>query len=206
MGKGWNQNWDYHGATTDVDMVSDVRARSWLRNDYVVIDLLNRLRRLLYNSRSESSLILNMSGSCCCIMLAPHLYVLALTLNLRLYIPASAMTFASRKKSRSAISEQPQQHKMHSTLRSIRPLSKSFGLTNPAARIQLGNATPLPSWTRSFHASASMRVVDLAYKLYDNNGKATGDPIVIIHGLFGSKRNNQSVSKYGFSPCSPEPC
>ncbi|KAJ4379174.1 hypothetical protein N0V86_005218 [Didymella sp. IMI 355093] len=83
---------------------------------------------------------------------------------------------------------------MNSTLRSIRPLSRSLGLQNPATRAQISNATPLPSWTRSFHASASLRVVDLAYKLHDNNGKAKGDPIVIIHGLFGSKRNNQSVS------------
>jgi hypothetical protein len=105
------------------------------------------------------------------------------------------MTFASRKKFRSAISEQPQQRKMNSTLRSIRPLSRSLGLQNPATQTQFRNATPLPSWTRSFHASASLRVVDLAYKLHDNNGKAKGDPIVIIHGLFGSKRNNQSVSK-----------
>jgi pimeloyl-ACP methyl ester carboxylesterase len=38
-----------------------------------------------------------------------------------------------------------------------------------------------------------LRVVDLAYRLHDDQGKANGDPIVIIHGLFGSKRNNQSV-------------
>ncbi|KAJ4337590.1 hypothetical protein N0V87_004545 [Didymella glomerata] len=83
---------------------------------------------------------------------------------------------------------------MNSPLRSIQPLSRSFGLRNSAIRPQLSNATTLPSWTRSFHASANLRVVDLAYKLHDNNGKAKGDPIVIIHGLFGSKRNNQSVS------------
>lgn len=105
------------------------------------------------------------------------------------------MTFASRKKCRSAISEQPHQRKMNSTLRSIQPLSRSLGLQSPAKRTQLSNATSLPSWMRSFHASASLRVVDLAFKLHDNNGKAKGDPIVIIHGLFGSKRNNQSVSK-----------
>ncbi|KAF9695285.1 hypothetical protein EKO04_007192 [Ascochyta lentis] len=78
--------------------------------------------------------------------------------------------------------------------RSIRPLSTAFQLPKHATRVQLGNASPLPSWSRSFHASASLRVVDLAYKLHDNNGKAKGDPIVIIHGLFGSKRNNQSVA------------
>jgi hypothetical protein len=44
-----------------------------------------------------------------------------------------------------------------------------------------------------------LKVVDLAYNLHDNKGEAKGDPIVIIHGLFGSKRNNQSVSKYVFA-------
>lgn len=80
--------------------------------------------------------------------------------------------------------------------RSIRPLSTPCRLSKHAIRIQLGNTSPSLSWSRSFHASASLQVVDLAYKLHDNNGKAKGDPIVIIHGLFGSKRNNQSVSKY----------
>jgi hypothetical protein len=41
-----------------------------------------------------------------------------------------------------------------------------------------------------------LRVVDLAYSLHDNKGSAKGDPIVIIHGLFGSKKNNRSISKY----------
>jgi hypothetical protein len=40
-----------------------------------------------------------------------------------------------------------------------------------------------------------LRIVDLAYSLHDNKGSAKGDPIVIIHGLFGSKKNNRSVSK-----------
>lgn len=54
---------------------------------------------------------------------------------------------------------------------------------------------PGRTWTRPFHASVSLRVVDLAYKLHDDKGSADGDPIVMIHGLFGSKRNNQSVGK-----------
>ncbi|KAL5121708.1 hypothetical protein ACEQ8H_000395 [Pleosporales sp. CAS-2024a] len=53
---------------------------------------------------------------------------------------------------------------------------------------------PHLEWTRSLHASASVRVVDLAYSLHDNKGSAKGDPIVILHGLFGSKKNNRSVS------------
>lgn len=105
------------------------------------------------------------------------------------------MTFLPQKSSVPRSRNSLNKHTMHSTLRSIRPLGTPFKLVNQATRAQLGNATPLPSWSRSFHASASLRAVDLAYKLHDNNGKAKGDPIVILHGLFGSKRNNQSVSK-----------
>ncbi|CAA9958031.1 Mitochondrial hydrolase [Pyrenophora teres f. maculata] len=82
---------------------------------------------------------------------------------------------------------------MRSLVRSIQPLSTSLVHSQPASRIKIPNATAFPSWTRSFHASASLSVVDLAYRLHDDAGKAKGDPIVIIHGLFGSKRNNQSV-------------
>ncbi|KZM19151.1 hypothetical protein ST47_g9704 [Ascochyta rabiei] len=78
--------------------------------------------------------------------------------------------------------------------RSLRPLCTPFQLPRRAAQVQVGSANPLPAWSRSFHASSRLRVVDLAYKLHDNNGKAKGDPIVMIHGLFGSKRNNQSVA------------
>lgn len=55
--------------------------------------------------------------------------------------------------------------------------------------------TQLPSWTRSFHASAPCRAVDLVYTLHDEHGKAKGAPILILHGLFGTKKNNRSVSK-----------
>ncbi|KAI4928924.1 hypothetical protein J4E85_005546 [Alternaria conjuncta] len=82
---------------------------------------------------------------------------------------------------------------MRALTRSIQPFSAAFTLPKHANRIRLSNATPLPSWTRSFHASANLRVVDLAYRLHDDSGKANGDPIVIVHGLFGSKRNNQGV-------------
>jgi hypothetical protein len=85
---------------------------------------------------------------------------------------------------------------MHSLTRSTQPLFASFSPLKQTNRIRAFNATPLPSWTRSFYASANLRVVDLAYRLHDDSGKAKGDPIVIIHGLFGSKRNNQSVGKY----------
>jgi hypothetical protein len=85
---------------------------------------------------------------------------------------------------------------MPSITRSIRPVVAPFVQPRHTTRIQLGNAVPRPAWTRCFHASTSLRVVDLAYSLHDEKGTAKGDPIVIIHGLFGSKKNNRSVSKY----------
>ncbi|KAH7074582.1 Alpha/Beta hydrolase protein [Paraphoma chrysanthemicola] len=78
--------------------------------------------------------------------------------------------------------------------RSIQPLHAHFAHSKHATRLRFANATPQPVWTRSFHASASLRIVDLAYSLHDNKGTAKGDPIVIVHGLFGSKKNNRSVS------------
>ncbi|KAF1942106.1 alpha/beta-hydrolase [Clathrospora elynae] len=82
---------------------------------------------------------------------------------------------------------------MRSVQKSIQPLCAPFLHPKHTTRIQLSCATQPPLWARSFHASASLRVVDLAYRLHDDQGKAKGDPIVMIHGLFGSKRNNQSV-------------
>ncbi|KAL6708215.1 hypothetical protein ACN47E_003399 [Coniothyrium glycines] len=82
---------------------------------------------------------------------------------------------------------------MRAVRRSIQPLYASFSHSTHTTRIQLPEARAVPSWTRSFHASVNLRVVDLAYRLHDERGTADGDPIVIIHGLFGSKRNNQSV-------------
>ncbi|EMD67680.1 hypothetical protein COCSADRAFT_291911 [Bipolaris sorokiniana ND90Pr] len=82
---------------------------------------------------------------------------------------------------------------MRTISRSAQPLFASVSPLKQTNRIHVLNATPLPSWTRSFHASANLRAVDLAYRLHDDSGKAKGDPIVMIHGLFGSKRNNQSV-------------
>tara|TARA_R110002003_G_scaffold239_1_gene17174 strand:+ start:7421 stop:7630 length:210 start_codon:yes stop_codon:yes gene_type:complete len=58
------------------------------------------------------------------------------------------------------------------------------------------NVIAQPEWKRSFHATTRLSVVDLAYSLHDNKRTAKGDPIVVIHGLFGSKKNNRSVSKY----------
>lgn len=86
---------------------------------------------------------------------------------------------------------------MRAFTRSIQPFSAAFTLPKQTNRIRISNATSPTAWTRSFHVSANLRVVDLAYRLHDDSGKADGDPIVIVHGLFGSKRNNQGVGKYG---------
>ncbi|KAF2728942.1 alpha/beta-hydrolase [Polyplosphaeria fusca] len=77
----------------------------------------------------------------------------------------------------------------------LRPLHASF-LASPITP----RSGPLPrrvspKCSRSFHASASWRTVDLAFDVHDNGGKATGAPIVVLHGLFGSKKNNRSISK-----------
>jgi len=107
------------------------------------------------------------------------------------------MTFGLAKQKVRKLSEnhERQTFNMRALTRSIQPFSAAFTLPKHANRVRLSNATPLPSWTRSFHASANLRVVDLAYRLHDDSGKANGDPIVIVHGLFGSKRNNQGVGK-----------
>lgn len=79
-------------------------------------------------------------------------------------------------------------------MRAIQASSRLFHAPKHIAGIQLSKATSPRPWMRSFHASATLRAVDLAYRLHDDNGKAKGDPIVMVHGLFGSKRNNQSVA------------
>ncbi|OCL14056.1 alpha/beta-hydrolase [Glonium stellatum] len=56
------------------------------------------------------------------------------------------------------------------------------------------NRTFIPL-NRSFHASSGLRALDLAFDYHENGGKATGAPIVFLHGLFGSKKNNRSMSK-----------
>ncbi|KAH4051852.1 hypothetical protein HBI17_177120 [Parastagonospora nodorum] len=83
---------------------------------------------------------------------------------------------------------------MRTIARSIQPLCAPFLHPKHTTRIQFANSLQRPTCTRSFHASANLRVVDLAYSLHDEKGTAKGDPIVIIHGLFGSKKNNRSVS------------
>ena len=93
---------------------------------------------------------------------------------------------------------------LNTTMRSIhcglRPIYTPLLHPKHTTRIPLASIVKPTPWTRSFHATASCRVVDLSYSLHDNQGKAKGDPIIILHGLFGSKKNNRSVSKYEVSP------
>lgn len=52
---------------------------------------------------------------------------------------------------------------------------------------------------RSFSSTSAVRKLQLAYDHYPAAEGATtkNAPIVFIHGLFGSKKNNRSMSKYG---------
>lgn len=55
------------------------------------------------------------------------------------------------------------------------------------------------SGTRSFSTSRLMRT-DLSFQVFGPEKEpATRSPIVFLHGLFGSKQNNRSISKYGYS-------
>lgn len=57
---------------------------------------------------------------------------------------------------------------------------------------------------RLFSSARSLRAVELAYQLFEPPAKDSsssshqrdGRPIVFMHGLFGSKQNNRSISKY----------
>ncbi|PSN59904.1 alpha/beta-hydrolase [Corynespora cassiicola Philippines] len=85
---------------------------------------------------------------------------------------------------------------MRTFQRGLRPLGTSLVLPKHATRPQSLSWAQSQQWARSFHATASWKVLDLAYDLHDNAGKAAGkQPIVIIHGLFGNKKNNRSISK-----------
>ncbi|KAH8725222.1 Alpha/Beta hydrolase protein [Phaeosphaeriaceae sp. PMI808] len=83
---------------------------------------------------------------------------------------------------------------MRMTPRTLQPIYAPLLHPKHTTRIQLPYAGLKPAWVRSFHASASLRVVDLAYTLHDNKGSTKGNPVIIVHGLFGSKKNSRSVS------------
>lgn len=53
--------------------------------------------------------------------------------------------------------------------------------------------------SRCFSTARSSRQLKLAYDLHEppQDGGPVNNPIIFIHGLFGSKKNNRSMSKYG---------
>lgn len=57
-------------------------------------------------------------------------------------------------------------------------------------------ATRGVSGLRAFSTARVFRA-ELAYQVYGpEKEQATRDPILFLHGLFGSKQNNRSISKY----------
>ena len=45
----------------------------------------------------------------------------------------------------------------------------------------------------------SKRELSLSYNLHKPHKPESGRaPLIVLHGLFGSKQNNRSISKYGF--------
>lgn len=60
-------------------------------------------------------------------------------------------------------------------------------------------ATRGVSGLRAFSTARVFRA-ELAYQVYGpEKEQATRDPILFLHGLFGSKQNNRSISKYAIA-------
>ncbi|KAG8590093.1 hypothetical protein GDO81_006631 [Engystomops pustulosus] len=89
---------------------------------------------------------------------------------------------------RSAVSRQSVQHRMPLLAAQVcTGVTRSWGrLARITCRASTG---PLLLTKRSNHGG----VVTLSYDLFD--GKAPGPPLVLLHGLFGSKSNFQSIAK-----------
>ena len=55
-------------------------------------------------------------------------------------------------------------------------------------------------WRRRCPSKGFERKLSLAYNLHEPHLPEPGHaPLIVLHGLFGSKQNNRSISKYGFS-------
>lgn len=55
------------------------------------------------------------------------------------------------------------------------------------------------AWRHSCLLRYPKRELSLAYNLHEPNTYEAGHaPLIVLHGLFGSKQNNRSISKYGF--------
>lgn len=87
---------------------------------------------------------------------------------------------------------------------------KPYGVVNAIPTIQCPRAMRLAGLltrntpnraqtcsTRYFSATTALRTLDLAYDLHEppNGSEVKDAPIVFMHGLFGSKKNNRSISK-----------
>lgn len=56
------------------------------------------------------------------------------------------------------------------------------------------------AWRHRCPASCFKRGLSLAYNLHEPHEPGQGHaPLILLHGLFGSKQNNRTISKYGFS-------
>ncbi|ORX98182.1 Alpha/Beta hydrolase protein [Clohesyomyces aquaticus] len=78
--------------------------------------------------------------------------------------------------------------------RRLQPLHAHL-IPGSTTRIQQSPSRLPTTWTRYFHPGASFRALELAFDYHENGGKAKGAPIVFLHGLFGNKKNNRSMSK-----------
>lgn len=56
------------------------------------------------------------------------------------------------------------------------------------------------AWRYRCLSRLAKRELSLAYNLHEPHEPEPGHaPLIVLHGLFGSKQNNRSISKYGFS-------
>lgn len=56
------------------------------------------------------------------------------------------------------------------------------------------------AWRLDCLSRSSKRELSLAYNLHEPHKPEPGHaPLILLHGLFGSKQNNRSISKYDFS-------
>lgn len=73
--------------------------------------------------------------------------------------------------------------------------------------LQVPRGAFLAATRRPFSSTELPNGIKLAYDLYEppekKDSKSQDAPIVFIHGLFGSKKNNRSMSKY--APCQTHP-
>ena len=87
----------------------------------------------------------------------------------------------------------------YTTIIDFSPIIKQLAMMSSCLRL----VRPAPARSllrvRSFSSTSHLHL-KLAYDLYEppieKSKSAIGNPIVFVHGLFGSKKNNRSMSKY----------